>query len=151
MRVKRSLAVGTLLLSAAALTGCQKPAPAISMWTGTNSINETALCWAFDSDQLQPESCAEEILQGRKTDGLAILEPVAGNTVGISVDKAVAEAGWTVSIAGQTITPTPLNQTYFRFTFPLGVQATGVPVQVVAGKDGMTKGIWSVLLIPATG
>ena len=137
------MAVATL-----ALAGCQKPPPAISFWTGTTSTSEPALCWAFESDNLQPAECAQEIISGRQTDGLTILEPMAGNTVGISVDPEVAAAGWTPTLGGQALTQSPLTTTYFRFTFPLGVPETGLPLQVVAGQDTRTKGIWSVLLLP---
>lgn len=148
MRRNTRIVIGLAAVAGLSLTGCQKPPPSITVWTGAESLNQPALCWAFESDILQPGECAEEILQGQNAEALTIIKPVAGNTVGISVDPEVAESGWTPVLGGQRVTQTPLTSTYFRFTFPLGVPQTGVPLQVVAGKDAKTKGIWSVRLIP---
>ncbi len=67
-----------------------------------------------------------------------------GDTVGISVDPKVADAGWTPVIGQQRLTSTPLDTTYYRFTYPdlQEVPADGVLLQIVAGRGESTKGIW---------
>ena len=44
--------------------------------------------------------------------------------VGISVDTVVAESGWSMQIAGQTLA-SGLTDTYYRFTFPEQVATHG--------------------------
>lgn len=140
-----SLAAGTALV----LSGCQKPPPAVTVWSGTTSVDQRALCWAFESDSLTPGQCADEILSGTSTAGTAELKAQAGNVVGISVDTAVAESGWTLRIGGQAVNREPLTGTYFRFTYPLGIPPSGIPMQIVAGRNGKTRGIWTVKVLPA--
>jgi hypothetical protein len=76
---------------------------------------------------------------------------VPGETVGISVDTAVAEAGWFPVIGDQRLTEQPLTSTYYRFQFPSlqEVPADGLSLQVVAGRDTKTRGIWVFKLVPA--
>ncbi|MDZ7578887.1 MAG: hypothetical protein U0904_12040 [Candidatus Nanopelagicales bacterium] len=140
-----SMAAGAVLI----LSGCQKPPPAITVWSGTTSVDQPALCWAFDSESLSPGECAEEIITGSVSTGVEQIEAEAGNTVGISVDTAVAESGWFLKIGGQTVNQEPLTGTYFRFTFPMGMPKNGMPMQVVAGNSGNVRGIWLVRLVPS--
>lgn len=138
---------GIAVATAVTLTGCEKPAPSVSVFSGPSSINAEALCWAFDADQLAPGQCADEILSGQSADQAASLEVVPGNTVGISVDPVVAEAGWQLVISGQPATQ-ELTTTYFRF--PLNpVMQEEMPIQIVAGSGGRQRGIWSIKLVPA--
>lgn len=149
MRRVRVMGVTVVAVAAAAsLAGCEKPPPAVSVFSGTTTVNEQALCWSFDSDSLAPGACAQDILQGRQTNGVANVPITAGNTVGISVDPAVAEAGWSPLIGGQQIVKEPITETYFRFTVPLGIPAEGVPLQIVAGRDTQIRGVWIFSLTP---
>jgi hypothetical protein len=148
-RTSRYVGVAVLGGAAAvALAGCEKPPPAVSVFSGTTTLNEQALCWAFDSDSLAPGQCAQDILQGDQSGGGAVVPIQAGNTVGISVDPVVAQTGWTPTIGGQRIVDAPLTETYFRFTVPLGVPANGVPLQIVAGQDSSIRGVWIFKLQP---
>lgn len=138
---------GIAAAAAVTLTGCEKPSPSVSAFSGPRSIHTEALCWAFDSDQLTPGQCAEEILTGQATEGVATLDVTGGNTVGISVDPVVAETGWQLVINGQPATP-ELRTTYFRF--PLGaILEEDLPIQVVAGSGGRQRGIWMIRLVPS--
>lgn len=139
-----ALAVGSI-----ALTGCEKPAPGISLFTGPASVRSEALCWAFDSPQLSPGDCAQEILDGSTTTGIQTIQALPGNTVGISVDPDVAEAGWNIVIGGQKVAPQPLTTNYFRFTLPLQLGTQPLPIQVVAGADGAIRGVWIIALDPS--
>jgi hypothetical protein len=135
-----------------ALTGCTKPQPAITIWSGVTSLNTDPICWAGGNDTVDPSACAAEILRGDGVDGATLFEAAAGNTVGFSVDPEIAEAGWNILVEGaegqpQPITPAPLTSTYYRFTFP-STGAEGLPLQIVAGTDGQIEGIWSFRITP---
>jgi hypothetical protein len=145
---RRSHLAGAAALGAAAvllLSGCEKPAPGVSVFSGTSTEYRTAVCWAFESDALEPGDCAQELLtEASARDVVARVPIVPGDTVGISVDPKVADAGWTPVIGQQRLTSTPLDTTYYRFTYPdlQEVPADGVLLQIVAGRGESTKGIW---------
>lgn len=153
--MRRAHVFGLVALAGAAmsLTACEKPPPGVSVFSGTTSVRSEALCWAFESDQLTPGECAQEILQGQSPPDAQNLTVTPGNTVGISVDPAIAESGWTISIGGQKLIETPLTTTYFRFTLPdlpsqLGTEQ--LPLQIIAGQNTKIRGVWIVGLQPGT-
>ena len=139
-------------VAALALSGCTKPAPGAGVFTGTTSEYRAAACWSFDGTGIDATSCAQEVLASA-ADGarMASLPLVPGTVVGISVDPAVADAGWTPRIAGQPLVSTPLTTTYWRFTFPefQPIGEDGLTLELVAGSDGITKGVWLFQLVPA--
>lgn len=143
-----ALAVSAVLV----LSGCEKPAPGVSVFSGTTTKNEAAVCWAFDTPSLEPGDCAQDLItQASSGQQVARIPVVPGDTVGISVDKVVAESGWTPVIGQQRLTSTPLSTPYFRFTFPdlQEVPEDGVLLQVVAGRGDSTRGIWIFRLVRA--
>ncbi len=148
-RARHLAAAAAVAVVAFGLSGCEKPGPLVSVWSGTSSVHQEALCWEFNGDNLAPGACAADILSG--TAGTApTLRVTAGSTVGISVDTTVADVGWTPVIGGQKLTTTPINETYYRFTFPqVEVPAEGYRLQIVAGRDTKTRGIWSFKLVSA--
>ena len=80
------------------------------------------------------------------------VEVTPGNVVGISVDNAVADAGWSIQVAGSTLAA-GLTDTYYRFTFPEQVSTggTGYTMQVTAAAEGGTgvRGHWFFQLVPS--
>lgn len=148
MRRNPILAVGLAAMAGLVLSGCQKPPPAISVWTSGQSSQVTPLCWAFESDDQKLGGCDQETLRSNLADDTNVIEVAPGNTVGISVDPDVAEAGWTPIIDGNPLANKPLTTTYFRFTYPLVAPETGAPLQVVAGQGTSPRGVWSVRLLP---
>lgn len=148
MRRNPKLALGLAAIAGLALSGCQKPPPSISVWTNGQSDQVAPLCWSFESDGLTSGECTEGNLREQLSSDSGVIEVAAENTVGISVDQDVAEAGWTPVINGNALTNKPLTETYFRFTYPLGAPAEGIPLQIVAGQDQIPKGVWSIRLAP---
>lgn len=151
-RSRVALATVVAVSSALVLSGCEKPAPGISVFSGTTTEYRQAVCWAFESDALEPGDCAQDLLTEASTgDAVARIPVLPGDTVGISVDPTVAKAGWTPVIGQQRLTSTPLETTYYRFTYPdlQEVPADGVLLQVVAGRGESTRGIWVFRLDPA--
>ena len=149
---RRALAIGIVAVAPLALAGCEKPAPGVTAWSGTNSEHSEALCWQFEEGQpLTPRECAQDVLdKAGQGEGIARLPVAPGETVGISVDPVVAESGWSVQIGGQTLAA-GLQDTYYRFTFPeLGADsASGYTLQVIAsaGQTG-NRGYWFFQLVP---
>ena len=149
LSVSRPRRVVALAATAAAagllLTACEKPAPGVSVFSGTTTEWREAVCWAFEANALEPGDCAQDVITEASTgDGVARIPVLPGETIGISVDPKVAEQGWTPVIGQQRLTSTPLETTYFRFTYPdlQELPADGVLLQVVAGRGESTKGIW---------
>lgn len=152
--VRRSALVVMASAAVFALGACEKPAPGISVFSGTTTKHDAALCWSFSGDSLSPEDCAQDVVQEALTgSGVFSIPVIPGETVGISVDPKVADEGWTPVIGTERLVQTPINSTYFRFSFPdlQEVPAGGLPLQVVAGSGEVTRGIWVFRLVPNPG
>lgn len=148
---RRALAIGIVAVAPLALAGCEKPAPGVTAWSGTNSEHSEALCWQFEEGQaLTPRECAQDVLdKAGQGEGIARLPVTAGETVGISVDPVVAESGWSVQIGGETLAA-GLTDTYYRFSWPaLANNPAGYTLQVIAsaGQTG-NRGYWFFQLVP---
>lgn len=146
------LVAGTAVI-AAALAGCTKPAPGVSVFSGTTTEYRPAACWSFDGTGVDAAQCASDLLAEAADGGsVARIPVVPGSVVGISVDPVVADAGWTPRIGSQPLTAEPLNTTYWRFTFPEFQQLTadGVPMEIIAGTGGTTQGVWIYQIVPAS-
>jgi hypothetical protein len=149
---RRSLAIALVALSPLVLAGCEKPNPGVTVWSGTNSEHAPALCWQFEEGAaLGPRDCAQEVLERASAgEGITRLEVTPGSTVGISVDPVVAEGGWAVQIAGQTLA-SDLTDTYYRFTFPeqVATGGTGYTMQIIAAAEPTgARGYWFFQLLP---
>ncbi len=154
MRLRRSFLAGSLAaVSVLALAACEKPAPGVSVVSGMSSAYRAALCWSFDGEPLSAETCAQDVVT-EALDGadVAAIAVIPGQVIGISVDPAVADAGWFPVIGSQRLTQRPITSTYYRFTYPdlQEVPVDGVSLQVVAGSEG-TLGLWVFQLVPSMG
>jgi hypothetical protein len=149
---KIALATVTLAAVSLVLTGCTKPAPGASVFSGTVTKHREATCWAFDAPALATGECAQDLIaQAATGDAVSVIPVVPGDTVGISVEPVVAETGWFPVVGNQRLTTTPITSTYYRFTFPelQEIPAEGLLLQIVAGTDANTRGIWVFKLDPA--
>lgn len=134
------------------LTACEQPNPGASVFSGTTSQWRQAACWVDEGDSLDANACAQDVIANAGEGGkLASIPVVPGQTVGISVDPVVADAGWYPRINGQNLTQSPITSTYFRFTFPefQEVAADGLVMELVAGSAEETRGVWLFQLVPA--
>jgi hypothetical protein len=149
---KFALAAVALAATSLVLSGCTKPAPGASVFSGTVTKHREATCWAFDGPALATGDCAQDLIaQAATGDAVSVIPVVPGDTVGISVEPVVAETGWFPVVGNQRLTSTPITSTYYRFTFPelQEVPAEGLLLQIVAGTDANTRGIWVFKLDPA--
>ena len=146
---RRGRRIASIVVIAAAaaltLTACEKPAPGMSVFAGTTTKFQEAICWAFDSPALEPGDCAQSLIAEASTgDNVPRIPVVPGETIGISVDPVVADSGWSPVIGQQRLVSTPLETTYYRFTYPdlQEIPPDGILLQVVAGRGDAAKGIW---------
>lgn len=148
MMLRRVLLVGALVVAGAGLAGCEKPAPAVTVFSGTSSVRASALCWSHTGEALDNKQCSRDILTAVEEGPAPRLKVRPGNVVGISVDPAIAERGWVPIVAGQRLVERPITETYYRFTFPsLQLPEKGVGLQVSAGGSGDLLGLWAVRLV----
>lgn len=149
---RRSLAIALVALSPLVLAGCEKPYPGVTAWSGTSSEHTAALCWQpEETGGLTSRECANDILETAGSgQNLNALKVAPGATVGVSVDPIVAEGGWSLQIAGQTLA-TGLTETYYRFTFPeqVAAEGPGYTLQVIAAaQPSGARGYWFFQLVP---
>lgn len=156
--MKAAALAAVLLLT---LTGCEKPKPSITMFSGTNSVRAEALCWTQDgTPAVGSAGCTQDqLVQKVQGSDLPTLALTPGSTFGISVDTEVAEAGWyaTIVIDGQAqqLMKSINHDRYWRFTFPDSARgqfpAGGYLLQVTAAgaTSGSERGIWFFTLTDA--
>ena len=115
---RRLLAAASCCLAVAALTGCEKPAPIVTVVSGDTSVYSEASTFCFEEGaNLQSEECAQ-----RATD-VKQLEVRPGERIGIDVDKELVDRGWLLEIADpqdpqRTQASGVLTEHYFPFTAP---------------------------------
>jgi len=147
MPIALTVVAGTLVLS-----GCTKPAPGASVFAGTVTQHRAATCWAFNAPALAAGECAQDLItQAAAGDAVSVIPVIPGETVGISVEPVVADTGWFPVVGNQRLTSKPITSTYYRFTFPelQEFPEEGLLLQIVAGTDSETRGIWVFKLDPA--
>jgi hypothetical protein len=135
----------------ATLAGCDQPTPSVTVFSGTHSDHREAICWSADAEKAFDESDCSITLQStedfneRLLDKVAIIPTSPGDTVGISVDTAVADNGWQVSINGRSLTRDPVTEKYFRFTMPARPLRNGdaqLLVQALTSDGTAVRGSW---------
>lgn len=152
--MKKALVFGAVMAGAVVLTGCEKPFPGATVWSGTNSEHASALCWSFDAAEPIDEAQCAGAVQQKAADGgeLPRLSVIGGQTVGISVDPVVTDNGWIPVIGNERLSEEPIRSTYWRFTYPDFQQtpAEGLELQILAlgENEGELRGLWAYTLVP---
>ena len=142
--------VGVLL----ALSACEKPAPIVTVVSGGESVYAEANTWCFEGQT--PPDCAS------RHEGTTQLSVRGGETVGVDVDKELADRGWYVELSdpaapeegAQPQRSEVQDGHYFTFTAPnlpagsellLTVHAVGEGEDPAAAEP---TGEWSFTLTP---
>jgi hypothetical protein len=152
LRARTALALTVGAALAFGLTACDKPNPNATVFSGTVSRSQQAACWGQNGESINLDACAKDVLDAATTGSkLPTIPVLPGQTIGVSVDPSVADAGWQLLINNQTLNATPVTSTYFRFTFPdfQQVPADGILLEVLAGGAGTPRGIWLYRLVAA--
>ena len=158
MRLLATAAAGALDVAA---TGCQAPAPTVTVFSGATSDHREAVCWSSDATQVNLKQClsvgsndtqrADELRSG-----LGSVPVRSDATIGISVDPEVAERGWYATLGTNRVNVEPIRDTYYRLTLPAAIveQGNAVPLYIlsVEGENtDVTTGVWTFELVPADG
>lgn len=151
---RRLLVIAATATIALSLTGCTKPNPGVSVTTGLGgAVHAEALCWSEDEAAVDASSCTNDVMSAEIQNGtLPTVTLAAGNTIGISVDPKVADAGWIAAINGQPLLQSPIHQEYFRFLnlIPQPVPEEGYVLSVQALSGDQTRGAWIFRILPAS-
>jgi hypothetical protein len=153
MTARRLLtAAGRLGLAGAAvvaLTACERPAPIVTVFSGTTSEWKEADIFCFEGQSLDQENCAERHPEVPRI-------PVApGERVGVDVSKGVAERGWYLELSGPggsgeaQASDVQVDRHYFGFSAPQ-VGEDGLRLTIVTMSEGgrQPSGRWSFDLVP---
>ena len=162
MRLRQAAALAALPLGAALLTGCEKPAPAVTTFSGSTSATVEAICWSFDvSEPVDAKTCLAQ-QEGQSVGELAdelqskigVIPVAADQTIGISVDPELKEGGWFPIIGDSRLTADPVTSTYYRFQLTAAELRSG-PIELRVLALGETpdqiRGLWTFKLQPADG
>ena len=144
---RRLLAASSSVLALVALTGCEKPAPLVTLVSGGQSVYTEANAYCFEEGtSLQGDECAE------RAQGPTRLEVRPGELVGVDVGKDLVERGWRIQFGTgddpNNTSPVFEDQHYFTFEAP-GLPDEGAPITVytVDEKEAPT-GRWLFQLVP---
>jgi hypothetical protein len=146
MTFRRSAALACVVAAAATtLAACAKPAPNVTVWSGTASVHREARCWSFEpTGTIDGPSCAPDA----QTTGTIKVSP---DTIGISVDPVVADVGWIPVLEGKPLVAVPLKVTYYSFSLSEADLQAVKRLQVVSlSADGKSaRGVWYFQLTPS--
>lgn len=147
MLARRPLAVARRIAAAAvvalALASCQRPAPSVTVVSGTTSVNKEADVWCFPGQSQAQSNCA------RRDASVPALAVTPGQRVGVDVGKDVAKRGWLVQLSTQGGQPQSsevlVDKYYFAFTAPNAGGTLRLVVRAVDPQDaaGGASGQWT--------
>lgn len=147
---RRLLAALTAGVAGFLLTGCERPAPIVTVVSGTHSEWKEADVWCFEDQTLEDGDCAE------RAEGPASIPVRAGERVGIDVSEAVVDRGWFYELA---LLDDPSQSQVFEvpqgedgthyFSFPAPASGLRLTVRAFgeAGPGGPPSGEWTFHLV----
>lgn len=151
MTPRRLLATASAALAVAALTGCERPAPIVTVVSGTTSEWKEADVYCFDGEALDSGECAQ------RAEGPTEVPVASGQRIGIDVDRHVAERGWYIELAGEggrgqsQRSDVMHDKHYFSFTAPqVGPDGLRLTVRSLTegGDQDEASGEWVFDLVP---
>ena len=159
MQARRRRLIASLGACAAlvGLTGCEKPTPAVTLYSSGTSIHDTALSYCFPGQDpsLVPgtEGSCRFDTEGRVA---KVLQVRPGEEVLVDVDRAIADSGWFVVLRGreqgqQSRLATQQDEHVTRFQ-PDFSQSPLITVEVQklesTADDARPVGIWQFQIAP---
>jgi hypothetical protein len=147
---RRLLAALSAGAAVVALTGCERPAPIVTVVSGTTSEWKEADVFCFEGQSFADGDCAE------RAEGPTELPVSPGQQVGVDVSKAVVDRGWFIELSapggqeGQSQQSDVFeDQHYFAFTAPaVGPEGLRLTVRTVGEDGGEPSGEWTFDLVP---
>ena len=155
MQARRRLAVA-LAVSAAlvGLTGCDKPTPLVTLYSGNASVHDTALSYCFEGQDpaAQPGSADACRYDTGRTPKVLKVRP--GDEVTVDVSKDLADAGWYVALRGSGDQASRLatqseHVTSFQPDFSRSPTIVVEVQKLTSPSDNATSvGLWSFTIVP---
>lgn len=141
---RRAAALGLALTATAALAGCEKPTPLVTVSLGSSSAHSEATCYA-GSGQLSEDQITACMAKSGKS-----VSARAGDRLRIGVDPSIAEHNWVAILNSQPLLEIN-DRTFQTVVVPAGLQqGTSVELIVVESADknsaAAIKGIWKFQL-----
>lgn len=136
---RRHAALGLAVAALLPLAACQKPTPEVTVNSGSSTGHSQALCWNRTNATVSQGDC-------QASGNVPTISVAPGQTIGISVDPAVADTGWIPAIGNQSLVGAPITSTYYRFA--LNEQNLQQPLElrvyaVVKGQQPQQqRGLW---------
>lgn len=123
------------------LTGCEKPSPSVTAFSGQHSVRVEAGCW---NEEEQATDCDVPAASTRSATGTERIDVRPGGTVGISVDREIAENGWVPAIGNRSLVDRPLNDSYYRLTLDAEqIEQGALQIFATVGSNAV-RGVWVV-------
>ncbi len=153
-RRRRSVAVLGACAALLGLTGCERPTPLVSVYSGNTTLNDHALSFCFPGQDPAkepgtPGACRFDA-EGRTPE---VLEVKPGDQVVIDVDKDLVESGWTAVLRAPGAQPGRLavqdeHVAYFEPDFSRAPQLTLEVLKLDGPRDDARPvGIWQFVLV----
>lgn len=151
-RRRTGLLLALPLVLAGALSGCEKPTPSVTVESGGASDHVEALCWN-DHDAPAPDDCGNSLTAAKLAKRQGAIPIKVGETIGISVDRAIADAGWQVNVGNRSLAR-DLDSRYYKIgPLTLADLSSGtLDLRVYAyagGSSSKARGLWVFALKPA--
>ncbi|AKH83039.1 hypothetical protein AA958_13270 [Streptomyces sp. CNQ-509] len=145
-----AVALGAVVVSAFALSACEKPTPVAQITVDDRTASAEAQCYddGKDISNEELESCISERAEKSITVD-------SGDRVRIGVEPEIADNGWVLFVDGRPVTSQPSKHTYVTYSgdqfFEAQSQPGQPPVQSDKAKVGIVeiddegnyKGAWS--------
>ena len=154
-RRRRSVAVLGACAALLSLTGCERPTPLVTVYSGDTALNDRAFSYCFPGQDPAKEPGTEGACrfdtQGRKPE---VLKVKPGDQVVIDVDKDLANSGWTAVLRAPGGQPGRLavqtgHVAFFEPDFSRSPQLTLEVLKLNAPRDdARAVGIWQFVLVP---
>ena len=144
---RRLLAASSSMLALAALTGCEKPAPLVTLVSGGQSVYTEANVYCFEEGTtLDSDQCAQ------RAQGPTRLAVRPGEPIGVDVGKELVERGWRVQFGSgedpSNLSPVLKGKHYSTFAVQsLPPEGAALTVYTV-DEDEAPTGRWLFQLVP---
>ena len=141
---RRPAAVGLAVAALLSLAACDKPSPTVTVNSGSSTGRSDALCWNRENATVSQSDC-------RASGDVPTIKVAPGQTIGISVDPAVAATGWIPAIGNQSRVAAPITSTYYRFALNEQNLQQALELRVYAVVKGQQpqqqRGLWVFQLV----
>ena len=154
-RARRPLAALAAAVALVGLTGCEKPSPGVTLFSGNATVRDEAFSYCFEDQDPQAAEGSEDACRLDADRTPKVLEVRPGDTVTVDVDKDLVEDGWfaALRVEGQDPVRTAVvvdeHTTRIQPDFNQGARQF-VEVRKLAEprEDAQVTGLWLFAVVP---